>query len=388
MDMQLHGVADAVPIELKEAGDGVPEDITKALATLTETVDARLKAVETKSVDATKLTDRLDRLEAKLNRPGLGATTEETPKLETKAWAGYLRHGREALAADEVKTLRVSDDTAGGYLATTEFSTDVLKGIVEFSPVRQAARVGTTAAGSVILPKRTGKPTAAWVSEIGTRTATESAYGQLEVPNHEMSCYVDVSTRLLEDSAISVEGEISFDLSEEFGRLEGVSFLTGDGVGKPLGLLNSGLSYVANGHATTLSADALISIFYALPAYYRNRGAWMLNGSTLATIRKFKEATTGAYIWQPAYAAGQPETILGRPVIEAVDMPNIGEDALPIIFGDFATAYRIYDRVALSVMRDPYSQATNGIVRFHARRRVGGGLVMGEALRTLKMATS
>ena len=101
-----------------------------------------------------------------------------------------------------------------------------------------------------------------------------------------------------------------------------------------------------------------------------------------------EQAACGRFLWQPSYQAGQPETFLGRPVIEAIDMDDVGANKFPIAFGDFASAFRIYDRVSLSVMRDPYSVATKGLVRFHARRRVGGVVVLGEAIKTLKIATS
>ena len=132
---------------------------------------------------------------------------------------------------------------AGGYLAPAEFSREVDKNIVQFSPVRQAARVGATASGCVIVPRRTGRPTAAWVGETETRSATESAYGQVEIPIDEIACYIDVSNKLLEDAAVDVAAEVAFDLAEEFGRAEGEAFITGNGVKKPLGLLNdTGLS--------------------------------------------------------------------------------------------------------------------------------------------------
>jgi HK97 family phage major capsid protein len=295
------------------------------------------------------------------------------------------------MAPDEVRSLRVSEDTAGGYLAPDEFVAEVIRGIVEFSPVRQAARVGNTASGAVILPKRTGQPTAHWVDETEERQGTEPAYGQLEIPIHEMACYVDVSRRLLEDSAVNVEAEIAFDLAEEFGKLEGGSFVVGNGVKKPLGLLEApGVAHTPTGNASTLGtdpADTLIDLKYALPAYYRNRAVWMMNGATLAEVSKLKDGD-GRLLWQPSYAEGQPETILGRPVIEAPDMPDIGTAAEPILFGDIASAYRIYDRVSLAIMRDPFTQAKVGQVRFHAYRRVGGGPVLAEALRKLRCATS
>lgn len=93
------------------------------------------------------------------------------------------------------------------------------------------------------------------------------------------------------------------------------------------------------------------------------------------------------YLWQPSIAVGTPETFLGRPIVEAVDLPDIGAGTFPVLFGDFASAFRIYDRIALSLLRDPYWQATSGLTRFHARRRVGARVVRPEAVRKLKIST-
>jgi HK97 family phage major capsid protein len=62
-------------------------------------------------------------------------------------------------------------------------------------------------------------------------------------------------------------------------------------------------------------------------------------------------------------------------------MADIGSGTKPIAFGDFSRAYTIVDRVNLSIMRDPYSQATSGNIRYVARRRVGGTVVLPEAIR-------
>jgi HK97 family phage major capsid protein len=386
-------------IELKGEGDPPEDDanaiVTKALDELKSTVETRVGALETKAGDFEKITKRLDAIEIKVNRPGGGGTKsdDEAAAIEKKAFTTFLRKGREALGADEIKSLHVSDDTAGGYLAPAEFSAEVDKNIVQFSLVRQAARVGSTASGSVIVPRRTGRPTAAWVGETETRTETESTYGQVEIPIDEIACYVDVSNKLLEDAAVDVAAEVAFDLAEEFGRAEGEAFITGNGVKKPLGLLNdTGLSYTPSGSASAVTdsdggANGLIDLFYALAPFYRQRGVWMANGTTIASLRKMKDSQK-QYLWQPAVAAGQPETFLGRPIIEAVDLPDPNTGTFPILFGDFASAFRIYDRIALSLLRDPYSQATSGLTRFHARRRVGARVVRPEAVRKLKCATS
>ena len=382
------------PLERKDesgAGEGGEPDPVKAIEELSTALTGKMDGF---SAELKKVNDKVDAEIAKRNRPGTESKSDdEQAAIEKKAFVIFLRKGREALGADEVKSLRVSDDTQGGYLAPAEFSREVDKNIVQFSPVRQAARVGATASGSVIVPRRTGRPTAAWVGETETRSATEAAYGQVEIPIDEIACYVDVSNKLLEDAAVDVAAEVAFDLAEEFGRAEGEAFISGNGVKKPLGLLNdTGLSYTASGSASVISdtdggANGLIDLFYALAPFYRQRGVFMANGKTIAALRKLKDEQK-QYLWQPSIAVGQPESFLGRPIVEAVDLPDIGAGTFPVLFGDFASAFRIYDRITLSLLRDPYSQATSGLTRFHARRRVGARVVRAEAIRKLKIATS
>lgn len=111
-----------------------------------------------------------------------------------------------------------------------------------------------------------------------------------------------------------------------------------------------------------------------------------MNGTTLATIRKIKDGQ-GNYLWQPSYQAGQPETILGRPVVEMLDMPDVASGAYPIVYGDFS-GYRIVDRIGLSILVNPYLLATNGLTRIHATRRVGGGVLQAAKFRKLFMSVS
>jgi HK97 family phage major capsid protein len=375
------------PLEFKgddNGGGGNEPDPVKAIEELQAALTGKMDAFGT---ELKKVNDKVDAEVAKRNRPG-AEHKNETEKIERKAFEIFLRKGREALSADEVKTLRISDDTAGGYLAEEDFVAEVDKNIVQYSPIRQAARVGQTASSAVIIPRRTGSPTTTWVGETETRTETESTYGQAEIPIDEMACYIDVSNKLLEDAAVDVGAEVAFDIAEEFGRAEGAAFVSGNGVKKPLGFMSdTNLSYTPGTDANLIKADGLIDLFYAIKPFYRQRGVFMMNGSTLAAIRKLKDGQ-GQYLWQPGLAAGQPETILGRPAVEAVDMPDIAGNAYPVAFGDFSTGFRIYDRISLSLIRDPYTQATSGLTRFHARRRVGARVVRAEAIRKLKIATS
>lgn len=346
-------------------------------------LEAKMTEIEQKA-DTSALTARLDKLEAKANRPAGGETKDE-PSVERKAFAAYLRLGPNA-PADELKALNVSNDPQGGYLAPAELSTEVIRDLVEFSPIRSVASVRGTGAQSTIYPTRGDLTNAKWHGEMQERDESTITFGQKEIEVKEISTFVDISNRLLSD-APQAEAEVRAALSEDFGQKEARAFVHGNGVLEPEGFMtNTAIQHSLNGHATNLSADALITLMYALPATYRNRGVWAMNGTTLGKLRLLKDGD-GRFLWQPSFQAGQPETILGRPVVEMVDMPDIGADAFPIVYGDFQ-AYRVLDRLGMSVLVDPYTRATNGITRIHATRRVGGAVLQAARFRKLKMATT
>ena len=365
-----------------EEGDG-DDVIAKAVADLEKSVGDRIAEVE-KKFDPAALVERMDKIEAKANRAKGEKDEKADPSAERKAFAAYLNRG-DAAPADELKTLTVSSDPQGGYLAPPEVASEFIRNLVEYSPIRSVASVRQTTAPAVIYPKRTGITNAKWVGEIEERPKSEPSFGQAQIEVHELATYVDVSKQLLADSGGQAEAEVRQALAEDFGQKEAVAFVSGSGVKQPEGILtNDAIPVVNNGHATNLSTDALIALMYALPAMYRNRGTWALNGTVLAALRTVKDAN-GAYIWQPSLQVGAPESLLGRPVIEMVDFPDVAAAATPIIFGDFS-GYRIVDRLELATLVDPYTQATNGITRIHGTRRVGGRVLEPLKFRKLAMA--
>lgn len=331
------------------------------------------------------------RIETKLARPGAAVETKagDDAAIERKAFGTYLRLGNQT-PLDDMKALVVSSDPQAGYLAPAEVSSEFIRDLIEFSPIRAVASVRSTSAPSVKYPRRTGITNAQWEDELEDSEESDVTFGQLEIPTAKLTTFVDISNELLADSAGAAEAEVRLALAEDFGQKEAVGFVKGSGIKQPEGLMtNTEITSVINGHATNLNTDKLIDLLYSMPAAYRNASGarWAMNGTTLAAVRKLKNATTGEYIWQPAIAAGQPETILGKPVLEMVDLDDIGDGKFPIIFGDFS-AYRILDRLALSVLSDPYTQARRGVTRIHATRRVGARVLQAARFRKLKTATA
>lgn len=377
--------------------DAAPEDadMKSKLADL-EAKAGKIDGLEKQLADAVK---RADEMELKMNRPAGMAVKDESGDLRKKSFNTFLRGGLASLGDNErkaigleAKAMTVGDPNAS-VLAPPEFAAEIIKNLVQFSPIRSVARVMSITSGEVKIPRRTGAPTAAWVTETGARPETSMTYGQATIAPFELACFVDVSNVLLEDSAYDVASEVAVDLAEEFGRAEGAAFVSGTGAGQPEGFLtNAGITEVHAGVddlATSAKqatfSTALAGFVYKLPSLYANRGVWLMNRATVGAIRGLKDST-GRFLWADSLTEGTPPTLMGRPVIDAPDMPDIAAGAVPIIFGDFASAYRIVDRVSLAMIRDPYTQAVNGMTRFHARRRVGGQVVKTEAVRKLLMA--
>lgn len=380
-----------VKIETRSAEQTTtPEDLSAATQAVEELRTAAT-AFETRQTDALRAAnERIAALETRLNRPGTQQETTDQRTDEQRAFGVYLRRGDAGLSEVERRALTVGNDTSAGFLAPEQYGSEILKTLAEYSPIRNYAKVVQISGPEIRYPKRLTGTNADWVAEIANRVESTPTYDQVTLTPYELATFVEVSKQLLEDAAYDVEGEIRDAVAEDFGQKEGAAFINGNGTGKPRGILQAtGIAEVVSGHATTLGSapgDLLIDLMAKLPTAHANNGAWTMNRLTLAAVRKLKDAQ-GAYLWQPSIQAGQPSTLLGRPVIEAVDMPNVGAGAFPIVFGDWS-GYRIVDRVGLSILTDPFTRAKNGITVFHARKRVGGDVTHADKFVKLKIAAS
>lgn len=302
-----------------------------------------------------------------------------------------LRKGEARIEPEERKALTVANSATAGYLAPEAFGNELIKLLKEFNPIRQYARVVTIGAPEIKYPRRVGSPTAYWVGENDNRTSSQPSYEQLGIKPHELATFTDVSNQLLEDNAYDLEGELRQEFAEAFATAEAAGYLlgTGDNDNQPTGLMvNADIAEMKTGNASAFPAsnpaDVLISLYHKLPTTHAQRGVWMMNRNTLATIRKWKDSD-GRYLVIDPITAGMPITMLGRPIVECLDMDDIGADAYPIVFGDLQ-GYRIIDRIQLEILRDPFSRATNGETRFHARRRTGGDVTHPDRFIKLKVA--
>ena len=375
-------------IEKGESTAYVDEKLAKMEAKMDSYEDINQK-LTTAEANAENIKSQIEKLETVVKRPNSGFDTKQVDEY-MGAFDVYCRKGLEGLDAMERKALTVSNDSTGGYLAPPEYVRELLKTVTEISPIRSIARIRSTGARSIQVPKRTGQFAAQWVSESGTRSETTGwNVGLEEIPAHEQYALVDISEQDLEDSVFNLEAEMQSEFSEQFAKAEGAAFVSGDMVGKPEGFMTNGnVSSVNSGDADEITADGLISLVHNIKSAYSSNGTFVFNRTTLAKIRKLKD-TAGQYVFQAGMSlqGGVTNTILGHSYVEATDMPSEGANTFPVAFGDFRRGYMIVDRVNLAVLRDPFTQATTGNVRYIARKRVGGQVVQKEAINKLKCST-
>ena len=367
-------------IEKKGHADPILQDKVDKISDKIAEIEEKRQDNEILKKNLERAEEKLASIETRLARPEYGGTKEVDMKM--KAFGSYLRKGE--VDPEETKALYESDDTLGGFYAPAEFVAELIKGVTEISPIREIARVIQTDKRGVELPKRTGQFSASFVSETGSRTETTGYQsGQVTIDAHELYALVDISQSLLEDSAFDLESEMASEFAERFALAEGTSFVSGNGVGRPQGFTDSsaGVSSTNSGSGSALTTNGLIDLAYAVKSEYQRNARFVMSRATFSKVLQLED-TEGQKIFHVGLnlVSGAPSTLMGFPYTLATDMPAIGGSAKPIAFGDFARAYTIVDRVNVSIMRDPFSQATSGNIRYVARKRVGGAVVLAEAI--------
>lgn len=365
----------------KAKPDGIDEDQLKRM---NDTID--------KAEDSIKLLEKAQKREIRGEVKPESADAQASDEYK-QALDVYFRKGNAApLQAIQAKAMSVNSDADGGYTVTPEMSATISKVIQEFSPIRPIASVETIGSDRMQLLVDKDEAGAGWVGETASRPATDTPQlGLLEFPVHEMYAEPNVTQKLLDDSNINIEDWVASKVADTFAEKEGLSFISGDGVNSPRGFLTyaDGTDYgqieqIANGHATVLSADSILNLVYGIKDSYARNGTFVMKRASIGQVRLLKESTTNAYIWQAGLQAGQPSTLAGAPVVEAQDMPVIGNGTLPIAFGDFRRGYQIVDRIGVRVIRDELT--AKPFIKFYTTKRVGGGVKNFEAIKLLKMS--
>lgn len=339
-----------------------------------------------------KLGSRYMKAVADLNKPEYKeAFLEVISKGEHRASPEAIKVTKEFTQ----KSMFVADDATGGIFAPPEFINVLIRDIVEISPWRSLVTVRNTTKRSIWQPKRTRTAKAVRGVEGGTQNETQNPlFAPIEVPAEKCYARVDISDEDLEDPVFNLEAFMREEWAEQFAYLEGYEVTVGSGVGECTGIVtDTTIPELTSTVSGSLAADDLIKLLAIPKSGYSPNFTWVMNRATISLIRRLKDSAN-RYLWDmgfnagpSAFAQGAPMTILGAPVVEIPDMPNVAANNYAIAVGDFKRGYTIVDRINLSVLRDIYSGAANGMVRIFARKRFGGKPVQQEAMAKLKILT-
>ncbi len=349
---------------------------------------------------------RVDELQLKGLRPHKGGqdlhrAPRSPASLQHKAaFHGYVRQGESGnLRQLEAKALSVGSDPDGGYLVPDETEAVINTAVRDISPIRAIAGIRQVSGSVYKQPFSITGAATGWVGETAARPQTNApTLAELSFPTMELYAMPAATSSLLDDSAVNIDEWLAEEVRVAFAEQEGAAFVNGDGVNKPRGFLDypavanaswswGNLGFIATGVSgafpATDPADKLIDLIYSVKSGYRANGTFVMNRATETVVRKMKDAD-GNYLWQPASKPGEASTLMGFPVAESEDMPNIGAAADAIAFGDFRRGYLIVDRVGIRVLRDPYS--AKPYVLFYTTKRVGGGVQDFGAIKLLRFA--
>ncbi|GGA54203.1 phage major capsid protein [Pelagibacterium lentulum] len=376
------------------------------------TNDQRIETLEKRGSADVLIEDKLERLNSLLDGQKAALDRAAIEKARPTLEAGRVRGGdeyKDAFSAyvkrGEEKALSVGSSEDGGYLAPAETETEINRLLAAISPMRAICGVRRVSGSIYKRPVTVSGPQVGWVGETTARSQTNSqVLDELSFPTTELYAMPAATQNFLDDAAVDVGQWIAEEVNAAFAEQETAAFILGDGVNKPTGFLDADivpegdwewnkLGYVPTGVDGSFSgtvdpvdaSDVLIDLVYTLKAGYRQNATWLMNRRTQGAIRKLKDAD-GNYLWQPAARADGRATLMGFPLVEAEDMPDIDVDATPIAFGDFRRGYLIVDRQGVNVLRDPYS--AKPYVLFYTTKRVGGGIADYDAIKLLKFSES
>jgi len=369
-----------------------PLDASFDLVARQDAAEAALGALRS---DVDEVKSRLERVSRAAARPVLSGAGSASPELKGFV-DGYLRQGRET----ELKALTGSVAADGGFAVPREIDAMIAAQLRTISPIRaiaQVVQVGTAGYRKLVTASGTAS---GWVSETAARPETTTPkFNEIVPPMGELYANPAASQAMIDDAAFDLEGWLAGEIATEFARAEGLAFISGNGTNQPRGFLQAPtaltgdatrpfgtLQHIVSGNASgfdTAPEMKLIDLVHALKSGHRQGAAFVMNSKTMAAVRKFK-ATDGTFLWQPGVLEGQPSRLLGYPVVEAEDMPDIAANAFPIAFGNFRNGYLITERRTTTILRDPFTNKP--YVNFYATKRVGGQVLDSEAIKLLRIS--
>lgn len=296
-----------------------------------------------------------------------------------------FRPARTALAdfrqdpTGEKRAAQTITTSGGGYIIAREFSNEVERAMLFYGGMLATGRIIDTATGAPLdWPTFDDTSNQGRLLSINTTvTNTAITFGTLALNAYKYSSdSVLVPVELMQDSAFDMNSLVGSALGERLGRILNNHLTVGTGSSQPNGVITAATTGKTGttGQTATVIYDDLVDLVYSVDRTYRQNGRFMLNDSSIKVIRKLKDGQ-GLPIWTAGGSmAGEPDRLLGYPIVVNNDVAAMTANAKSIAFGDFSRYLirRVKD-VTLLRLEERYADAHQ--VGFLAFARFDGNLV-------------
>jgi len=387
--------------------DGLFEERAKLWESMKELNDREI--AEERSLDASekeqwdKMNDRMSEIDARVQEL---ASVEEANKKSEEARAIFEANATSPVIEKEVEVetdasvlrkmatgevrshnfeKRDLTKSGDGGLVPQGFYDQIIAKLDENAVVRQFATVVNTASGEDIkFPQITALSSASLVAEGGAIGESDPTSASVTLGAFKYAYLVQVSSELLADEGVDIEGFLANDIGRALGNGAGTDFATGNGSSKPNGVISASSTGVTCASATVITSDEVIDLYHSVTAPYRINGAWLMNDSTLKEVRQLKDSNN-QYLWQPSLQQGNPDILLGSPVATDPNVDAIATAKKVMAFGDMSK-YFIREVSGFQLDRSVDYAFANDLVTFRAIYRADGDLMDTNAVKLMVMA--
>lgn len=385
------------------------KDFRNLVAELKEAVTSDINGLQTESAETKS---KLDKINEQLDKIEFDQKTQPAPinpELKKKASVAEFSELLGKFAQGERKGLNVSTEVksqyhqslntksdnlvrfdlaaAGALLLPNDISADIIKNVTEFTPAMSLASVTTTNRSNYERRVRTDTAGGQWLSEEVQNVKTKPKYAIVKIPPQKWGARYGWSIEQQQDTGYDLIAELNQSFREDFSVDMGAAFISGDGVGKPTGMLGN----ITNFDTTQLAitTDDLIKLQESLKEDYHGNASWLFTRKTRAYIRTLVLSSTNGlqYTWEPDFQRKSPTLLLGAPVTIARDgdlagrvSGNFTAGQVYAIYGDFSQGYEVTMHTDMYMIDDPYTDASSFVRNLNIMTRVGGAPIKAEAL--------
>jgi HK97 family phage major capsid protein len=267
------------------------------------------------------------------------------------------------------------DNTLGGYLVPEEFVAQLLYLTEPYGVARRVANVRRMTENLQRLPRKTGIPTMAWVSEAQSTTVQNANFDQVEMAARELQLIMSASNPLLSDAAINVADEIATTVREAYDIALDSAYFLGDGTstyGGFTGLKNalpSSAYITASGAWTSYTTADFHKALGSLENVNSGRIGMVMSRQAYFQIcqrldkaaSQFKDLITGT---------GADGSFLGYPVFFSQVLPTAtASSAKTVYIGDFVGGSMIGERQDLTIASSEHTLFTTNSTAWRANAR-------------------